>query len=122
MTQLGMVGGDGLFGEVNGVLGANIGIEGELFVPPLESVSTEESYKTERGLHHDRINMSNNSCLMSNNLNNSNINNSIKAETGDHDHGVGNYFQAELTVGEWDLEDLMKDVSNSFPFLDFQLE
>ncbi|PON89179.1 MYB transcription factor [Trema orientale] len=130
MTQMGnnMVGDHGLFGEVTAVLGANIGIEGELFVPPLESVSTEEiSYKTDqRALLHDRFNMQSNnnmSYLMSNNLNSHNINNtSMKAENGDHHHGVENYFQAELTVGEWDLEDLMKDVSSSFPFLDFQLE
>lgn len=127
MSQIGMVSNDdshGLFGEVNGV---DIGLEGELFVPPLESASTEEiiSYKTHQRsssvLLHDRINMSNSGNYLMSTTNNT----SVKAENnnGDlHDHGVESYFQAELTVGEWDLEDLMKDVSSSFPFLDFQLE
>uniref|UniRef100_A0A803PTQ5 Uncharacterized protein n=1 Tax=Cannabis sativa TaxID=3483 RepID=A0A803PTQ5_CANSA len=98
----------GFFGEVVG------GIEGELFVPPLESDETTD--------HHPQrvINMSNNNYLMSSNSTTT----SVKAENGDHIHGVEtSYFQAhELTVGEWDLDDLMKDVSSSFPFLDFQLQ
>ncbi|XP_062084062.1 transcription factor MYB46 [Humulus lupulus] len=129
ISQIGMVSNNndyphGLFGEVNGVFGSgtDIGLEGELFVPPLESASTDQEISHHHHHHHqkssvlvhDRINMSNNNSS------------SVKAENnGDdlrYDHGVESYFQAELTVGEWDLEDLMKDVSSSFPFLDFQLE
>ena len=36
--------------------------------------------------------------------------------------GVGNFWEGEdLRIGEWNLEDLMRDVS-SFPFLDFHVE
>lgn len=117
----------GLFFGESGVFGsANIVAEAEIFVPPLESISTtEESYTDHH--HHQRIiyddhhrnssynNMVNN---INSNIVNCNNNINIKAE---NQSGVENYFQAELTVGEWDLEDLMKDVS-SFPFLDFQIE
>ncbi|KAE8711315.1 Myb-related protein Hv33 [Hibiscus syriacus] len=53
-----------------------------------------------------------------------NINNnpfSIKSENITASPAIGNFWLGEeLKVGEWDLEDLMKDVS-SFPFLDFKI-
>ncbi|KAL6499615.1 hypothetical protein OROGR_027525 [Orobanche gracilis] len=45
--------------------------------------------------------------------------NKIKVENEELGH-LGGYWE-ELTVGDWDLEELMKDVS-SFPLLDFQVE
>lgn len=106
-TQVGSVGGENCgFGETTiGVFG----VEEEIFVPPLESVSTtdqDQNLKTET-IFYDHNNYYSNS-------------NNIK---GENMMGVGNYFEddqdQELTMGEWDLEDLMKDVS-SFPFLDYQ--
>jgi myb proto-oncogene protein len=105
-TQVGSVGGENCgFGETTiGVFG----LEEEIFVPPLESVSTtdqDENLKTET-IFYDHNNYYSNS-------------NNIK---GENMMGVGNYFEDDqdqgLTMGEWDLEDLMKDVS-SFPSLDY---
>lgn len=117
MTQMGNMGGGGgdvFFGDSNGVLSdvANVGAESELFVPPLESISTEESFKSERIYTNSNYFNTTNPIIGYNN------NNNIKAENLG---GVGNCFQdqEEPIMGEWDLEDLMKDVS-SFPFLDFQ--
>ncbi|XP_054813759.1 transcription factor MYB46-like [Prosopis cineraria] len=94
----------------NGVFGigsVNIGAEGELFVPPLESVNNPitdnlqklENRDTNVNSYFDNINSIVNNC-------------------NNNRGGVEDLFQEELTLGEWDLEDLMKDVS-SFPFLDF---
>ncbi|CAN6560456.1 hypothetical protein ACFX13_031028 [Malus domestica] len=113
------------FGE-NGVFGSgdvDIGVEGEIFVPPLESVSTEDQNIKTETIYGDHRNPSS-----SNNNNYYNNINSIltcnKNIKGESITGVGNYFdddQEELTMGDWDLEDLMKDVSSSsFPFLDYQ--
>ncbi|KAI5334418.1 hypothetical protein L3X38_024551 [Prunus dulcis] len=121
-TQINGVGGDCCFGD-NGVFevggGVDIGVEGEIFVPALECVSTEDqNLKTEP--IYDHRNTTNNNYYNNINSNPStNYNNNIKVEN----IGVGNYYddQEELTMGEWDLEDLMKDVSSaSFPFLDYQ--
>ncbi|XP_028779989.1 transcription factor MYB46 [Neltuma alba] len=102
----------------NGVFGigsVNIGAEGELFVPPLESVNTItdnlqklENRDTNANSYFDNINSIVNNCNIS-------CSNNNRAENRG---GVENLFQEELTLGEWDLEDLMKDVS-SFPLLDF---
>lgn len=112
--------GDSFFGE-NEVLGsANInmvGAEGELFVPCLESISTtEESYRTDQSIY-DKDTNNNYPSNINSNISSFNSNNNNKAED---QVGVENYFQEDqLTMGDWNLEDLMKDVS-SFPFLDFQ--
>ncbi|GLT82189.1 hypothetical protein SLE2022_005960 [Rubroshorea leprosula] len=79
---------DSFYGE-NGVFGGvEMGID---YVPPLESISIEEQNpKTE----------------------NTYVNNKITENMT----GAGNFWVGEETkIGEWDLEDLMKDVS-SFPF------
>ncbi|KAF3452538.1 hypothetical protein FNV43_RR02971 [Rhamnella rubrinervis] len=121
MTQMGNMGpgGDMFFGDSNGGLSgaANLGAESELFVPPLESISSEESFKSERIYTNNNYFNTTNPTIIGYSNNNSN-NNNIKAENLG---GVENRFQdqEELIMGEWDLEDLMKDVS-SFPFLDFQ--
>ncbi|CAL1409542.1 unnamed protein product [Linum trigynum] len=112
--------------------GLGSGMDKELQVPPLESISMEEN------------NGPNNNIVISSNLNNKypfvNSNN-IKGESNHHNNNnhhhsnnlggggvdntnnLGNFWQGEdqLKVGEWDFEELMKDVS-SFPFLDFQVE
>ena len=133
MAQIGL-GSDGFFGSENiGVLSsANIGSESDIFVPPLESISStdQESYKIYDDNDHDQmIRNSNNNYMIMNNINTI-LNCNTKTKLAHHDqnqlsHGVENSynFQAhdQLTVGDWDLEDLMKDVS-SFPFLDFQIE
>ncbi|KAF7805402.1 transcription factor MYB46 [Senna tora] len=97
---------NGVFGI--GSLNVSIGGEGELFVPALESVSTIT----------DNVN------LKMENRDTTDITSyfdNINTTTRSNNHGVvvENFFQEELTLGDqWDLEDLMKDVS-SFPFLDF---
>ncbi|KAI4322094.1 hypothetical protein L6164_021815 [Bauhinia variegata] len=98
---------NGVFGSVN--IGA--GAEGDLFVPPLESVSSAtDNLKVEI------------TCNRNTNSNyfddlNGIVNNNHRSENKGGS-GVENLFQEELRMGEWDLEELMKDVS-SFPFLDF---
>ncbi|KAE8711346.1 Transcription factor MYB26 [Hibiscus syriacus] len=78
------------------------------YVPPLESIG-EKNPKTENTV--DAWNINN----PFNIINNSNSKNNISKS-----EAVGNFrIGEELKVGEWDFEDLMKDVS-SFPFLDFQ--
>lgn len=97
----------------NGVFGigsVNIGAEGELFVPPLESVSTITT-DNNNGLKEEIIRNTNiSSYTYFDNINNNRAENRSGV--------VENLYQEDLTLGEWDLEDLMKDVS-SFPFLDF---
>ncbi|KAK3205287.1 hypothetical protein Dsin_019333 [Dipteronia sinensis] len=94
MAQVGMsggAGGDCFYGEQR--------YFGEIYVPPLESVSKEE-----------------NMIVDSNDNDNDNNNNKAETETD----GVGNFSwqgEEEIKLGEWDLEELMKDVSST-PFFD----
>ncbi|KAK9273563.1 hypothetical protein L1049_018373 [Liquidambar formosana] len=109
VTQVG-VGGDGFYGD-HAIFGSggSIGVDGEFFVPPLESIKIEESVENENTF--DRNTNANNPF--------NNYNNSSKVENMG---GDGNYWEREeLRIGEWDLEELMRDVS-SFPLLDFQLQ
>ncbi|KAK8345363.1 hypothetical protein V6Z12_A07G143000 [Gossypium hirsutum] len=110
VTQVG-VNGESFYGE-NEMLGTvENGAERELYVPPLESIG--ENLKTENTTV-DVWNINNNPF----NIINSKNNNSKSDNIGNA--AVGNFWIGEeIKVGEWDLEDLMKDVS-SFPFLDFQ--
>ncbi|TKY48380.1 Transcription factor MYB46 [Spatholobus suberectus] len=98
----------------NGVFGSvNMGVEGDMFVPPLENVSTTVNHnlsgtckrETSSG-YFDDINSI---------LNNCNIG------IAENKSGVENLFQQELATGEWDFEELMKDIS-SFPFVDFSIQ
>ena len=109
VTQVG-VNGDSFYGE-NEIFGSvDNGIERELYVPPLESMG--ENLKTENTFDRNINNPFNTI--------NSSSNNNNKAENIARAATVGNFWLGEeLKVEEWDLEDLMKDVS-SFPFLDFQ--
>ncbi|TXG73307.1 hypothetical protein EZV62_001886 [Acer yangbiense] len=104
MAQVGMSGGGGCFYGEQGYFG-------EIYVPPLESVSKEENVKTEN----NHRNTNNNNQL----VNNTNIvNDNDKAENVTD--GVGNFSwqeEEEIKLGEWDLEELMKDVSST-PFFD----
>ncbi|KAI9194702.1 hypothetical protein LWI28_008442 [Acer negundo] len=106
MAEVGMSGGGGgcFYGEQ--------GYFGEIYVPPLESISKEENAKTEN----NRRNTNNNNQL----VNNMNIvDDNDKAEENVTD-GVGNFSwqgEEEIKLGEWDLEELMKDVSSN-PFFD----
>ncbi|KAE8677210.1 Myb-related protein Hv33 [Hibiscus syriacus] len=102
---------NGFYGE-NEMFGCTDNGE-ELYIPPLESIG--DNLQTENTFDSNVIAAAND-----NNINNnpfSVINNNIKSEnvTANGDFWLGE----ELKVGEWDLEDLMKDVS-SFPLLDFQ--
>ncbi|KAG2671178.1 hypothetical protein I3760_14G121500 [Carya illinoinensis] len=109
MAQIDL-GGDDLPGG-NGALGdVDIGFDGEMFVPSLESVGIEEKVETENTY---RRAMNNNTFHNTNNNNNIN-----RAENLAR---VGNCWEVdqELRMGEWDLEELMKDVP-SFPLVDFQ--
>lgn len=114
MAQMGVAGGS--FHGGNGVFeGVDMGFEGELFVPPLESASVEEKVKSENVGKRE----TNNSSL--NNMNtNSYYNSSNRTENLAR---VGNYWDVEeLRIpGAWDLEELMSDVP-SYPFLDFQVQ
>lgn len=100
----------------NGVLGSvNIGVEGDVFVPPLEN------YVRNSSTNHNLIRVENMRKKETNNSYFDDINNNIlhnNCHNKKSENGVENLFQEQLTMGEWDFEELMKDVS-SFPFLDF---
>ncbi|KAJ0021119.1 hypothetical protein Pint_31081 [Pistacia integerrima] len=92
----------------------------EMYVPPLmESIGSMEenvNVKIENN-HNNSYEHENNNGLI-NNMNYNNNNNNKGENLG----GVGSFWQGsseEIKFGEWDLEELMKDVS-SFPsnFLD----
>ncbi|OAY79352.1 Transcription factor MYB46 [Ananas comosus] len=90
----------------------------ELFVPPLMSESVEEN-PTNNNCRDTTVITIGDECLDRNTSDITKIN-------GDNNSnnivGSGMYWEGEnIRVGEWDLENLMKDVS-SFPFLDFQVE
>ncbi|KAL4304176.1 hypothetical protein GQ457_10G006690 [Hibiscus cannabinus] len=83
------------------------------YVPPLENIG-ERNLKTENTADVWNINNPFNVINSGNSKNNSSKSENIG------NAAVGNFWIGEeLKVGEWDFEDLMKDVS-SFPFLDFQ--
>ncbi|XP_019163813.1 PREDICTED: transcription factor MYB86-like [Ipomoea nil] len=111
-------GGGAYYGDHHGIFGGNIGAEegpppNHLFmVPPLESVNNVECHVVKS---EGFVNNNNN---INTNINNHFMNNNnVKVENVGG--GFGSYWD---NGGEWDLEELMKDVPNSFPFLDFQLE
>lgn len=105
--------------EDNPIFGGNLGGEPSFFVPPLVTTNIEKSVVSTTG---DIVNRNSNSntlnsssYMASNGNNNSNINNKVENMAGS-----GSYWEGEeLRVGEWDLEELMTDVS-SFPFSDLQ--
>ncbi|CAJ1955646.1 unnamed protein product [Sphenostylis stenocarpa] len=97
----------------NGVFGSvNIGVEGDMFVPPLENVNTSFHDHNLSSTCKREINSSYFDDINSI-LNNCNID-----ITTENKGGVENLFQQELATGEWGFEEMMKDVS-SFPFVDF---
>lgn len=117
MAQVGTLGGGGFYGDDAGLIGGGGGgggcVVGDQFFPPLESISMgENSSKTlENTFDRNPNNIPYNSIAISNNGNK--VENKV---------GVGNYWEGEdFRIGEWNLEELMRDVS-SFPFLDFHVE
>ncbi|KAK5803774.1 transcription factor MYB46-like [Gossypium arboreum] len=107
------VNGDSSLGESEIFGSVDNGIERELYVPPLESIG--KNLKIENSVD-GNINNGSNIINTSGVRSNKNNNMSINIDSDD----VGSFWIGEeLKVGEWDMENLMKDVS-SFPFLDFQ--
>ncbi|PPR97275.1 hypothetical protein GOBAR_AA23400 [Gossypium barbadense] len=107
------VNGDSSLGESEIFGSVDNGIERELYVPPLESIG--KNLKIENSVDRN-INNGSNIINTSGVRSNKNNNMSINIDSDD----VGSFWIGEeLKVGEWDMENLMKDVS-SFPFLDFQ--
>ncbi|XP_052186700.1 transcription factor MYB83 [Diospyros lotus] len=100
------IGGDDFFGGGNSLI---TGGDGDLFVPPLEEHNRAKP---------ENISINRNTMNYNNNNNNHPVNGSSNIETM---AGFEACWQGEelLKVGEWDLEELMRNVS-SFPFLDFQ--
>ncbi|KAE8691015.1 Transcription factor MYB46 [Hibiscus syriacus] len=83
------------------------------YVPPLESIG-EKNRKTE---HTVDVWNSNNTFNV---ISSSNSRDNVSKSENIGNAAVGDFWIGEeLQVGEWDFEDLLKDVS-SFPFLDFQ--
>jgi len=116
MAQVGVLnsGDHGFYGE-----GIFEGINVE--IPPLESVSCmEENAKTQNIQDNNTDKYSYSSPVNSLYHKNCNITSNNKTDSIAADQ-MGNLWHGseELKVGEWDLEELMKDVS-AFPFLDFQ--
>ncbi|PPD87067.1 hypothetical protein GOBAR_DD16011 [Gossypium barbadense] len=107
------VNGDSSLGESEIFGSVDNGIERELYVPPLESIGKD--LKTENSVDgniNNGFNIINTSGVRSDNNNN-------MSKNMDSDDVGSFWIGEELKVGEWDMENLMKDVS-SFPFLDFQ--
>ncbi|XP_008801940.1 LOW QUALITY PROTEIN: transcription factor MYB83 [Phoenix dactylifera] len=102
--------GDGNYGSHGMMMGGGLMGGGcELFVPALESTSTEENGATRNTTR----NISD-PCHSHNN--------GVNKINGDAAVGNEIYWEGgNIRMEEWDLDDLMKDVS-SFPFLDFQAE
>ncbi|XP_040992518.1 transcription factor MYB46-like [Juglans microcarpa x Juglans regia] len=119
MTQIGVGTGDSFDGENGAFGGLDIGL-GELFVPPLESVNVED--QKAKAENTNKWSMNNNTGLYNTN-NISNYNNNINARAENLARVNGNCWEVdqELRMGEWDLEELMKDVP-SFSLVDFQIQ
>uniref|UniRef100_A0A1U8BPA0 Transcription factor MYB46-like n=1 Tax=Nelumbo nucifera TaxID=4432 RepID=A0A1U8BPA0_NELNU len=124
-TQVGV--GDSFYGD-HGIFGGGddmgVGVGGELFVPPLESIGLENSTVTDSDIHKKIPNYTNNDHYFSNidSIINHCNNSSSSSNKIEDLIGVGSYWEGQnLRMGEWDLGDLMGDVS-SYPFLDFQVE
>ncbi|GLT78772.1 hypothetical protein SLA2020_502980 [Shorea laevis] len=116
-TSMAQVGVNNSFYAENGMFGGvEIGLERDIYVPPLKSISIdieEQNPKTENTYDRSSNNVNNLiNCVSSSNFNNDKTENMTS---------VGNFWVGEeLKIGEWDLEDFMKDVS-FFP-LDFQVQ
>lgn len=119
-TQVGFEG--GFYGDHGIYQSGLMGGEGELFVPPLVSISSEDNTitnNTSDNYTNDNHNNSNNNYINTITTTATTNNNNNKE---DDMVGDGNYWGGEnIRMGEWDLDDLMGDIS-SFPFLDFQVE
>ncbi|KAJ8751266.1 hypothetical protein K2173_016447 [Erythroxylum novogranatense] len=107
---------DDLYLDHNQGFFGDVGIEGELHVPPLSSISIDENIsRTEKKYTGNTTNYPHSD--MSSSGYNSNLNGYNKE--GHMVSASGNLWKGEeLKVGDWELEELMKDVSN-FPSLDF---
>ncbi|KAI4383686.1 hypothetical protein MLD38_009494 [Melastoma candidum] len=108
-----------------------------MLIPPLlESVSLEGVYvKAEESKVTDNLNTLNNNNINIYNINdmNNNFDNNYSkiGNTFISEIGSGNFWNnnnqiingEDIKIGEWDLEELMKDVSfSSFPFPDFHCQ
>lgn len=139
----GMSNGDGLISGSHGNMlgGQNYGfglLQGELSIPSLESISIEENVQISEDIlfgrgtnnhndHFDKYSNNNhfghNNHIISSMSTSTDVNNSInsfkKLETVVE---VGNNWEVgeDLELGEWVLEDLMRDVA--FPFVDYQVQ
>ncbi|CAA2962246.1 transcription factor MYB46-like [Olea europaea subsp. europaea] len=108
-----------------GMFGGNIDFEGQFMVPPFGSVNIEQSGKMGNSVEKSNANVMNNMNSLINynqfNNNNNNINNKVEENNVRIEGLCWEGDELRMAMGEWDLEELMKDVS-SFPFLDFQVQ
>ncbi|XP_050210624.1 transcription factor MYB83 [Mercurialis annua] len=125
LSQVGIFG-DGIFGDYGILENDNkLGFERDICLPPLESSTIEEkkniSNNNNAVTNNSIISMKSNINHLSNNscFNNNDLHHGLKVEDM---FGYENQWYGEnLRWGEWDLENLMQNIS-SFPFLDFQIE
>lgn len=117
-------------------------LQGELSIPSLETISIEENTQVSEAIvfgrnttirnsnHFDNNNSNNhfdhNHHIISCTNNTTPLNNSITSGAKKFEvavPGVENNWEGgeDSRLGEWDLEELMRDVS-SFPFIDYQVE
>lgn len=137
-----MCGSYGMLGSHNYNYGL---LQGELSIPSLETISIEENTQVSGDIGFGRNTISNNNSNNHFDNNNSNnhftynnhhiinstnnttpLTNSITSSVKKFESsipGVGNDWEGgeDSRLGEWDLEELMRDVS-SFPFIDYQVE
>ncbi|ERN11794.1 hypothetical protein AMTRI_Chr03g139680 [Amborella trichopoda] len=112
--------------EVGQMGDGDLSLEGDLFVPSLESISLDEDINNnhENDSNNNTKNNSNNYDNITNsnysivncNANSNNLGNNCESLNN------GNYWGGEMRMGEWGLEDIVGGSSFSFPYLDFQLE
>ncbi|KAL5979796.1 hypothetical protein ACLOJK_041443 [Asimina triloba] len=99
-------------------------LEWEHFIPPLESVSSTTTITSATVTNNiDIDNFNNGNDDRNKHVNKAYVNNNNKG-CGIVMGNIGNYWEGEnlSVVGDWELEELMGDVSSNFPFLDFQVE
>uniref|UniRef100_A0A803KM59 Uncharacterized protein n=1 Tax=Chenopodium quinoa TaxID=63459 RepID=A0A803KM59_CHEQI len=137
-----MCGSYGMLGSHNYNYGL---LQGELSIPSLETISIEENTQVSENIvfgrnttisnnnnHFDNNNSNNhfdhNHHIISGTNNTTPLNNSITSSGAKKFEatvvpGVGINWEGrdDSSLGEWDLEELMRDVS-SFPFIDYQVE
>ncbi|KAL8129339.1 hypothetical protein V2J09_018494 [Rumex salicifolius] len=120
----------GNYGILGGQHGNFNGLDGEFCVPSLQGFCIEEEDDHTHGVF-GKENNNNNNCFDNMDCNNNiqlncvngSMENCCMEMTTASAGGIEDNWETgdEIRFGEWDLDELMKDASSSFPFLDYQV-